>query len=221
MINEIFKETHLQIFIHCPSEDINLIDNDSIVSQICDSLFNSQKQRLIVQLNKENLESEIKNFIKDYLVPNYKYYCLFENNLHLKFIRNSYQLVKCEYLLEDVKLSDDQLQTIINYHSGKTNHRGILETNQKLKQKYYWPNMYIIIQKYINNCNLCQLNKYDRMPYELNDNLTKTPYKPFQIINIDVLTLESVKYLTIVDQFSKFAQIHYLKNLNAKPLLTN
>ena len=45
--------------------------------------------------------------------------------------------------------------------------------------------------------------------------MTQTPSRSFQKINIDTLTLERKKYLTITDQFSKFAQIYYLKNPNA------
>ena len=66
----------------------------------------------------------------------------------------------------------------------------ILETHQKLKQRYYWPNMYHDIQKVINNCEICQNNKYERKLFQIDDNLTQTPIKPFQKINIDTLTLE-------------------------------
>jgi len=67
--------------------------------------------------------------------------------------------------------------------------------------------MYHDIQKLLNNCEICQNNKYERKPFQIDDNLTRTSIKPFQKINIDTLTLERKKYLTIIDQFSKFAQI--------------
>ena len=66
--------------------------------------------------------------------------------------------------------------------------------------------IYSDIQKTINNCEICQQNKYERKPFKIDDNLTQTPTKPFQKVNIDTLTLERKKYLTIIDQFSKFAQ---------------
>ena len=53
----------------------------------------------------------------------------------------------------------------------------------------------------------CQNNKYERKPIQMDDDLTQTPCKPFQKINVDNLTLERKKYLTLIDQFSKFAQI--------------
>ena len=190
-------------------------------------LFKNSKQRFIVKFNEQNLNNEIANFIKDYLAPKCKYLCLIEENLCIKigqilmenFQKESYKLIKCETLLEDVESLEEQKEILINYHEGKTNHRGILETYQKLKRKYYWPNIFNDIQKYINNCDICQNNKYERKPIQIDDNLTQTPCKPFQKINIDTLTLERKKYLTIIDQFSKFAQVYYLRNANATTIV--
>jgi len=130
-------------------------------------------------------------------------------------------MTKCDCILEDIESVEEQEEILINYHEGKTNHRGILETSQKLKQKYYWPNLYNDIQKCINKCDICQNNKYERKPFQTNDNLTQTPSKPFENMNIDTLTLERKKYLTIIDQFSKFAQIYYLKNCNATTMIVD
>ena len=58
-------------------------------------------------------------------------------------------------MLEDVESLEEQREILMNYHEGKTNHRGILETYQKLKEKYYWSNIYNDIQKYINHCDIC------------------------------------------------------------------
>ena len=75
--------------------------------------------------------------------------------------------------------------------------------------------MLTVIQKFINNCEICLNNKYEREPIQIDDNLTVTPSKSFQKINVDTLTLERKNYLTIIDAFSKYAQVYYLKNLNA------
>ena len=135
------------------------------------------------------------------------------------FVKGSYHIIKCECLLEDVESSETQLENILNYHEGKTNHRGIQETYLKLKNKYYWPKMYNNIQKFINNCEICLSNKYERQPIKISDNLTVTPNRPFEKINIDTLTLEKRKYLTIIDQFSKHAVVYHLKNLNATTIV--
>lgn len=181
------------------------------------------KQRLTIKLNINNLNNEITKFIKEYLAPRVNYYCLIDKDLIIpiskilqnNFNKDSYRLIQCEEILEDRLTPEDQLETIQNYHLGKTNHRGILETYHKLKRKSYWPNMFLSIQKYINNCDICQQNKYERNPYQLPDNLTPSPKFPFDILHIDTLTLENKKYLTLIDSFSKFAQLTYLQTLSA------
>ena len=47
-------------------------------------LFRNSKQRLLVRLNKRDLNNEIKEFIKTYLAPKCKYLCLIDANLHLE-----------------------------------------------------------------------------------------------------------------------------------------
>jgi len=71
------------------------------------------------------------------------------------------------------------------------------------------------IQRYINNCEISLANKYERQLIKLNDNLTETPKKSFEKMNVDTLTLQKRKYLMVIYQFSKHAQIYRLKNLNA------
>ena len=183
-------------------------------------LYNHAKQRLDIKLNRQNIENDLIMTIKEYLVPKVNYYCLIQKELLLvineilkdTFTKDSYRLIQCKNLLTDVENQNEQIDIINNYHLGKTNHRGIFETYSKLRRQYFWPKMYNDIQKFINNCEICQLNKYERNPYQLNDNLTKTPKFPFDIIHLDTITLENEKYLTIIDSFSKFAQIYYLNH---------
>lgn len=66
------------------------------------------------------------------------------------------------------------------------NIRNIYET-----KKYYWPNMQLDINKFINNCEICQANKYER--FQLNDIQTKTAKFPFDIVHIDTIASENEK----------------------------
>lgn len=75
------------------------------------------------------------------------------------------------------------------------------------------------IIEFINNCELCKLNKHDRKPIPAVDNLTPTPTRPYEIINLDILSLNKEYFLTIIDQFSKQAQIYFLEERNSKIIM--
>ena len=144
--NVVFKETSINV----GQNQIVMSIHDKEMEIKIKKLFDNQKQRYIVSFNKFNLHEDIKNFIKEYLVPGCKYHCLIEGELHLlineilmkNFVKESYNIIKCEYILEDVESLETRLESVLNYHEGKTNHRGIQETYLKLKNKYYWPKMY-------------------------------------------------------------------------------
>jgi hypothetical protein len=186
-------------------------------------LFRNSKQRFTVQISKENFETDFLNFVKEYIVPNIQYYCYFEDDtLHTKLIpiiqntcSNNIKFTRYLKLLTDVENPDEQQQLIEDYHLGKNNHRGTTESLLKLSSKYYWPNMQKSLQNYINRCDTCRVVKYDRKPLKLKFNITPTPTKPFEVLHLDVLKYEHLKFLTITDAFSKYAQAYLLETSQA------
>lgn len=120
---------------------------------------------------------------------------------------------KVKTLKTQEKISD----TIKNYHEGKTNHRGSIETFQKLKRKYYFNDMLRTIQNYINSCEICQKAKYNRHPPKIPLNLTPTATKPFEHLFMDTVQIEQKIYLTIIDYFSKLG---YAKKILCKEAAT-
>lgn len=217
------KLTYKETCVNIGKQQILINTHDKKTEVNILNLFNNQKQRLIVKINKQNSKRDLLEFIKEYLVPKINYHCQIENELILlvneilqnNFSKQSYKLIQCENLLTDIDNIDEQLDIISNYHLGKTNHRGITETYMKLKRRFYWPKMHFDTNKFINNCETCLFNKYERNPFQLNDNLTKTAKFPFDIVHIDTITLENEKYLTLIDSFSKFAQIYKIKTFHA------
>lgn len=210
--------------IECP---VNYGKNQLIISQVkfasaAPAIFtlHKDKQRILIQFSEANFEQEVTNFIKDYIVPKIKYYAYFEDPVYEKFSavlqkifkQSEINIIKCTKKLTDVVDEDEVIDIINAQHEGKTNHRGIDETEKRIKENYYWPNQRKSIQNYINNCEICQITKYDRKPLKLKYNITPTAVRPFQIIHIDSITLENVKFLTIIDSFSKYAQAYKLQS---------
>lgn len=192
-------------------------------------LFGNSKIRYTVQISEENHVEEIKDFLKEYIVPNVNYSCTFStdkmyeqfsNVVQLHF-NDSFKFKKCNKTLTDIEDPDQQTNIVQNYHEGKTNHRGMTETHLKLCERYYWPNQLKTIQNFINQCETCKIVKYDRKPLKIKYNITPTPIKPFEIIHIDVLTYNTSKFLTIVDAFSKYAQAYKLISTQASEIAEN
>src|SRR5690242_13263887 len=55
-------------------------------------------------------------------------------------------------------------------------HFGIRATQEKIKEKYWWPDMLKDIEKYVKTCDRCQRRNKPQGKYELNPIQVKTPF---------------------------------------------
>lgn len=121
------------------------------------------------------------------------------------FSNNSiFKVFISETLLEDVRLQSAQDDIIRQTHSFA--HRGVKENKIQILQRYFFPELDRKLKIYIGSCDICKKSKYDRRPPQL---IHKSTFgeKPFERIHIDVFFMKGLKWLTIVDSFSKFANI--------------
>lgn len=177
-----------------------------------------------IQLSKSNLEQDVVDAIKEYVNPKVKTGIIIDPPLEMysiipiiqaHFKSSSMNLVLTKLELENVKDYLKQQEIIKNYHEGKTNHRGINECYLSLSRKYYWPKMKEHVAKYINECSVCGQAKYDRNPIKQKFHIVPPPTRPFETVHLDLLSVETQKYLTIVDAFSKYAQAYFLRDATA------
>ncbi|PZC86444.1 hypothetical protein B5X24_HaOG209163 [Helicoverpa armigera] len=75
------------------------------------------------------------------------------------------------------------------------------------------------ITKYINECTICGQAKYDRNPIKQRFNIVPPAAKPFEIIHMDLFTVENEKYLTFIDVFSKYGQAYLMRDGTALSIL--
>lgn len=214
---------------------INLFDNQLFIEFVHHSpstpktleIFTGKK-RILAQISEFNIETEVINLFKEFIKPNIKYGIylsepkfmpILSNTLRTTFKNSAYKLFYCKSKLEDIIDRDKQYRIIKNYHEGKTNHRGIQEVEQRIKLNYYWPNLKTCVAEFINNCEICQTCKYERRPNKQNFQIVPIPEKPFEILHIDTLTVNRVKFLTIIDVFSKYAQAYSLESLTGISVL--
>ncbi|KAF2895820.1 hypothetical protein ILUMI_10353 [Ignelater luminosus] len=117
-------------------------------------------------------------------------------------------------MLEDIVGEEERFEIMKGYHLGKTNHRGITETVEAISKRYYFPKIYEQVNRYINQCNVCQQAKYERNPLKIVPNVTEISSRPFVIINIDLFFMDNQIFLTIIDQFSRFLQMYPIQRQN-------
>jgi hypothetical protein len=203
-----------QIIINCPRDAIN----HNVKTQ---KIFD--KTRLIFSIPLNNFETNVISMIKQYLNPKQSYTLFFKTPeiaprftkiVQMYFKNTSFKFVKSNVLLTDVIDLDEQKDTLKYYHEGKTCHKGINEMKSAITRNWYWPNMINDITHYVNNCETCQIAKYDRNPPVIKFNLTPTASKPFEQIHIDTFKILNHSFLTILDSFSKYGQAYPITSLN-------
>lgn len=182
-------------------------------------ILHKTKQRFLLDIPKHDTEKTIVEFIKTFIAAKVKYYLYFETPhlyeifsriLQANFKNSEINFIRCTQFLKDITDDERKTKIIKSQHEGLTNHRGIEETARQIKTLFYWPGIDKSVQIYINDCEICQMTKYDRRPLKLLYNVTPTPTKPFEIVHVDTVSLEKTKFLTIICAFSKYAQAYAL-----------
>lgn len=141
-----------------------------------------------------------------YAVVERKLISLFGNRQDLKF-------VKCKKLAIDIQTEEELYQIIDNKHKD-TNHRGVLENFEEIRYSYFFPNLIKYINKFINGCEICNENKYDRKPFQKTFNHTVTPDRPNMIVHMDIFQVHRISFLTTIDRFTKMGSVHKLSDKN-------
>ena len=98
-------------------------------------------------------------------------------------------------------------------------HLGIESTYEKLKERYYWPQMYETTRHYIKNCENCQkrgrpIRNEELQPIEIG--------QPFHRIGIDIkgplpITTKRNRYIIVaMDYFTKWPEAKAINNMKAQ-----
>lgn len=140
-------------------------------------------------------------------------YKIFEQTIAKYFGQNQdFKIIICNNILRDVTDENELAEHIRKEHM-RNNHRGINENFLQLRYSIYHPKLKKRITQFINNCDICNKEKYERNPVKQKFQITETPDRPGQIIHIDVFySLNKTLFLTFIDKFSKFAQAIKIEN---------
>lgn len=105
------------------------------------------KKRLYAQVSTSNLPSD-DIFFQNFIDHKFTHAIFFANENHVlefniilkkTFKNNAYKLIKSDIILQDIDDETNRQKLFQMFHEGKTNHRGILETESRFKRTNYWP----------------------------------------------------------------------------------
>lgn len=89
------------------------------------------------------------------------------------------------------------------------NHCGVVKMKRLARQMVYWFGINTDIEKYVMGCDACNAMTTSRKPKNMSEWTPTT--KPFSRIHIDFFFFEHRTYLLIVDSFSKWIEVEWMK----------
>lgn len=127
------------------------------------------------------------------------------------FSRNkSFKVVLTQSILQDILTEEGQDQIIEETHDRA--HRGIEDNYKVISGKYFFPRMRNKVTSFVNLCNICLQNKYERNPYKIKFAYTPIPAKPLDIVHLDIFISSPNIFLSAVDKLSRFAMLIPVKS---------
>ncbi|KAK0132248.1 hypothetical protein N1851_032926 [Merluccius polli] len=121
-------------------------------------------------------------------------------------------LFKGERLIVPAAMRMEMLQRIHESHLGIENCR------RRAREVLFWPGMSQSISETVNSCDVCCTYQKRQTKEPLHPH--SVPERPWQKIGVDLFTFDQQEYLLIVDYYSKFIEVEWLKLPMTSQMLT-
>lgn len=133
-----------------------------------------------------------------------------------KHFRKKIKIEYCNLKLPDIIDPKEQEEFIKKSHN--FNHRNYKIVYEEASKSVFFPELHRKLRDFSKNCEDCRLAKYERHPFKIP--ITRRMYnRPFDNVYMDVFVKETEKFLTIVDAFSKFAQLYKIENEQTETII--
>ncbi|RYX80703.1 transposase [bacterium] len=103
----------------------------------------------------------------------------------------------------------EQLDVIEKIHDRA--HRNAINNYEEAKRTYYWPKMKRDFQKWVNHCEICKTQKYERNPSKQLIGSTPIPTSVGESISMDLFYIDNKQYVTSVDRYSKYLTVNSIQ----------
>lgn len=132
--------------------------------------------------------------------------------VYRKHFNQKGHFVLTQLLVEDV--ANEQRQDIIINKEHNRAHRGVTEVENQLRRCYFFPKMVSKIKMVTQTCKMCNKHKYERKPYNIKLSPRPTTDKPLDRVHMDIFQINRHNFLSLVDSFSKHAQMIFMETKN-------
>lgn len=194
-----------------------ILKKGDIESTEYEEIFPNIHRRTIVRFDFS--VAIVLNIFKDYMNPKRVNGIMCDesliNTLNIVY-RNYFSRAKIlkvrisQKMLTDLRTSEEQNEIISKTHDRA--HRGAAENHAQIIKQYYFPGMKRQIQRFVNLCETCLENKYERHPYNITLHRPEIPNKPFETVHLDIFIAQPNLFLTAVDRFSRYAMLIHIKS---------
>ena len=113
-------------------------------------------------------------------------------------------LYKGERLIVPAAMRGEMLKRI------HESHLGIESCRRRAREVLFWPGMAENIAEMVNSCDVCRTHQKRQTKEPLQPH--SVPERPWQKIGVDLFTFGQQEYLLLVDYYSKFIEVEWLKS---------
>lgn len=107
---------------------------------------------------------------------------------------------------ENITDLNEQLRILTEIH--KRAHRNAKNNFIETQRTYFWPTMKKDFKNYVKTCEICNTQKYERVPAKQPMGTTPIPKQVGESISMDIFYIDNQSYVTSVDRYSKYLIIH-------------
>lgn len=126
------------------------------------------------------------------------------------------------YCFRKVVPESQRAQVLYDCHDKATSaHFGINKTLIRVKERYFWPNMYQDVTRYTRSCETCHMSKASHEKKRGHMGKFRFAKVPFQMISMDLVdplprsTRQNTMIFVITDWFTKYVSIFPIRQATA------
>lgn len=172
----------------------------------------------LVEYVKETDKDKDLGVVKKWVVTGWPCYNKIPDNLKGYWnVRNSL-IISNGLLLKDNKIvvpSSLQKEVLNKIHY---NHLGMQKCKLRARGAVYWPNINKDIELKVKSCDLCA--KYQCSKSKEFMRPSETPDDNWQIVGIDIFHINNKNFLLVIDYFSKYVEIAWLKKIDSDHVIS-